>query len=80
MTSQPSSPTLRLLLGIRARIGRSGTSSGVLDRLLAALVRRSEGVHSRRLLASLNDRMLRDIGIERDKIESDGIDWSWRLR
>src|SRR3954453_24021444 len=52
-----------------------------------ALVRLIEGAHSwrerarcRRVLARLDDRMLRDLGIVRAVVEGESTNWLWRLR
>jgi uncharacterized protein YjiS (DUF1127 family) len=49
-----------------------------------ALVRRVAGWRQRarslRLLARLDDRMLRDIGLDRDAADSDSVTSFWRLR
>jgi uncharacterized protein YjiS (DUF1127 family) len=46
----------------------------MLDRLLAA----RERARQRRLLATLDDRMLRDIGLTRGCVERESGKWSWR--
>jgi uncharacterized protein YjiS (DUF1127 family) len=56
----------------------------ILRRTLARLAKHviswNRGRHDRRLLASLDDRMLRDIGIRRDAVERDSTSSLWRLR
>ena len=52
----------------------------VLGRLLGAIAQWREHTHDRRLLATLNEHMLRDIGIDPAPTESDGMAWFWRLR
>jgi uncharacterized protein YjiS (DUF1127 family) len=48
--------------------------------LVERVISRYECARDRRLLASLDDRMLRDIGIDRGAVENDGTTWFWRLR
>lgn len=53
---------------------------GVLVRLVERAISWDERARDRRLLASLDDRMLRDIGIDRGAVENAGTTWFWRLR
>ena len=80
MTQQPTSPAPRVLTGGQKRTSRRAISGHLLGRLLTALVQRGERARSRRLFATLNDRMLRDIGIDCAPTESGGTPWFWRLR
>jgi uncharacterized protein YjiS (DUF1127 family) len=48
--------------------------------LVERVISWDERARDRRLLASLDDRMLRDIGIDRGAVENDGTTWFWRLR
>jgi uncharacterized protein YjiS (DUF1127 family) len=52
----------------------------MLGRLLRAITPRRERTHDRQLFATLNEHMLRDIGIDRAPMASDGMAWFWRLR
>ena len=52
----------------------------VLGRLLRAISFWSKRSRDRRLLASLNSRMLRDIGFDHVPAENDSTTWFWRLR
>ena len=66
------------------RADRSFLSRAILGAVLARLVERviawHERVRSRRLLASFDDRMLRDIGIDRATIENESTASFWRDR
>jgi uncharacterized protein YjiS (DUF1127 family) len=42
--------------------------------------RRHERAHDRRLLASLDDRTLRDIGLDRASVDRESTTSFWRLR
>jgi len=63
---------------------RAGCFRTILGRSLVRLVEHviswNQGRHDRRLLASLNDRMLRDIGVNRARVEGDSTSSFWRLR
>jgi len=52
----------------------------VLARLVERVIAWHERVRSRRLLASFDDRMLRDIGIDRATIENESTASFWRYR
>ncbi len=56
----------------------------ILGRTLARLVKHViswyQGYRHRQLLVNLDDRMLRDIGIDRAAAESDSTNSFWRLR
>jgi uncharacterized protein YjiS (DUF1127 family) len=47
--------------------------------LVEGVISWSERGRNRRVLASLNDRMLQDIGIDRVVVENDSTSWFWRL-
>jgi uncharacterized protein YjiS (DUF1127 family) len=78
----------------RSRSGRDVRTFGPARRIArmravlgGMLLRLAEGAHSwrerarcRRVLASFNDRMLRDLGIDRAVVEGEGTSWLWRLR
>jgi uncharacterized protein YjiS (DUF1127 family) len=49
-------------------------------RLLLGLQALVERARDRRLLARLDDRMLRDVGLDRRTVERGGTTWSWPLR
>ena len=53
---------------------------GALARLIKRVVAWRECARSRRLLARRDDRMLRDIGIDRATAEDDSTSSFWRLR
>ena len=84
MTWQPTSSAPRLLAGGHERTSRPASRAApwraALGGLLGAIARRRERIRDRRLFATLNQRMLRDIGIDRAPAESDGMAWFWRLR
>jgi uncharacterized protein YjiS (DUF1127 family) len=65
------------LAGHAARI--RAVLGGVLVRLVEGVISWSERGRNRRVLASLNDRMLQDIGIDRVVVENDSTSWFWRL-
>lgn len=66
------------------RAGRAARFRTILGRTLVRLVEPviswDQRRRDRRLLASLDDRALRDIGIDRTTAERDGTTSSWRLR
>jgi uncharacterized protein YjiS (DUF1127 family) len=66
------------------RAGRGAGFRTILGRTLVQLVEHviswDQCGRDRRLLASLDDRMLRDIGIRRDMVERDSTSSIWRLR
>ena len=84
MTWQPTSSAPRLLAGGHERTtqptSRATPWRAVLGRVLRAIAQRHERTHDRRLFATLNKHMLRDIGIDRASNESDGMAWFWRSR
>jgi uncharacterized protein YjiS (DUF1127 family) len=59
---------------------RAARALGLGVRLLRALPALIESARDRRLLARLDDRMLRDVGLDRGTVERDGTTWSWPLR
>jgi uncharacterized protein YjiS (DUF1127 family) len=59
---------------LRTILGRT------LVRLVEQVIARDQRRRDRRLLAILDDRMLRDIGIDRATAESDSTTSFWRLR
>ena len=66
------------------RAGRGAGFRTILGRTLVRLVEHviscDQCRRDRRLLASLDDRTLRDIGIRRDSVERDSTSSLWRLR
>ena len=58
----------------RARLGAA------LARLAERVIAWHERVRSRRILASYDDRMLRDIGIDRAAVENESTASFWRYR
>ncbi len=58
----------------RARLGAA------LARLVECVISWHERVCSRRILASYDDRMLRDIGIDRAAVENESTASFWRYR
>jgi len=66
------------------RAGRSDRLRAILDaalvRLVASVIAWRARVRSRRLLASFDDRMLRDIGIDRARVEKESTSSFWRHR
>jgi uncharacterized protein YjiS (DUF1127 family) len=68
----------------RERAGRAANCRAILGRALAQLVERvaawERRRRNRRLLASFDDRMLRDVGIDRSAAECDSTVSFWRLR
>jgi uncharacterized protein YjiS (DUF1127 family) len=63
----------------RAAHFRAGLG-GALVRLVEGILSWDARVRDGQLLARLDDRMLRDIGIDRAAIENDSSTWFWRLR
>lgn len=63
---------------------RAGRFRGILDRTLVRWIDRviswRKCARDRRLLASHNDRLLRDIGIDRFKVEDESTASFWRWR
>ena len=53
---------------------------GRLARWLEGLIAWCQGFADRRLLASLDDRQLRDLGIDRSTVGGDSTSSYWRLR
>lgn len=63
------------------RAARSGAFPGrTLARLVERVISWYRGYRDRRLLAGMDDRMLRDIGIDRATAGSERTTWFWRLR
>jgi uncharacterized protein YjiS (DUF1127 family) len=64
--------------------GSGAASRAVLGRTLIRWVERGmswhRGCRDRQVLAALDDRMLRDIGIDRATAGSEHATWFWRLR
>jgi uncharacterized protein YjiS (DUF1127 family) len=52
----------------------------LLDRLTEGVITWRERVRDRRRLAALDDRMLRDIGVDRGAVQQDSTASFWRLR
>jgi uncharacterized protein YjiS (DUF1127 family) len=88
LPQQPSPAVLRLRADRRGRASKpAGRTArfravlgGVLVRLVEGIVSWDERVRDRRRLASLDDRTLRDIGIDRAAVENDSTTGFWRLR
>jgi uncharacterized protein YjiS (DUF1127 family) len=66
------------------RVRRTGrlraVLGGALARLIEYVVSWRDCARSRQHFASVDDRMLRDIGIDRDMVEDDSTSSFWRLR
>jgi uncharacterized protein YjiS (DUF1127 family)/uncharacterized membrane protein len=73
-TSEPRAAGLTRLTG---RMGRPGAA---LVRLIAWMISRRAHARSRQRLAGLDDRLLRDIGIDRTVVDDDSTSAFWRLR
>jgi uncharacterized protein YjiS (DUF1127 family) len=65
---------------LRERAGRVSRLCSGLVRWLARVSAWRKRRRSRRLLASMDDRSLRDIGIDRTKVEDESTVPFWRLR
>ena len=67
-----------------ARPERAVRFHNILGRIFARLIKHifwlHQGYRNRQLLASLDERMLRDIGIDRAAVGSDSTVSFWRLR
>ncbi len=65
------------------RAGRTVRSRACLDAalvwLIASVVAWRERARGRRILASFDDRMLRDIGIDRARVERESASSFWRI-
>jgi len=70
----PETPRPEHAAGFRTILGRT------LVRLVEHVISCDQCRRDRRLLASLDDRTLRDIGIRRDSVERDSTSSLWRLR
>ena len=77
MTRQSTSSIPRLLASGHSRLP---PWRALLGQMLNAIVRRRERGHDRRLFATFNEHMLRDIGIDRAPTESEAMACFWRLR
>ena len=69
----------RLHRAIRAVRLRAGARAA-LSRLVGSFIAWRVRIRSRRLLASFDDRMLRDIGIDRARVERESSGSFWRCR
>jgi uncharacterized protein YjiS (DUF1127 family) len=54
--------------------------SDALVRLVKSVSSWNGRIRDRERLASFDDRMLRDIGIDRTMVDDDSTCWFWRLR
>ena len=63
-----------------AALGICSFGLATLARLTAWIISRHAHARSRRRLADLDDRLLRDIGIDRTVVEDDSTSAFWRLR
>jgi uncharacterized protein YjiS (DUF1127 family) len=59
---------------------RASRLHAALSRLVESLTAWRARIRSRRLLASFDDRMLRDIGIDRARVERESSSSFWRCR